>query len=140
MMIRPGVEKYMEQYDAGIQQKIGDPCRISYPEPRHSQVEGVFIKREIVTTLLSEYNEAPRFPDEEYILPSMIREFHIKNELRIGSPITFFTGLEIDVPVIDSLLKETLDLEKGYYVPEGIFSVKRIDRNMSDPMRIHLSL
>lgn len=146
MMIRCGIEKYIEQFDVGIQQLTDNHKDVDYANPRHSQIEGVFFNRKIATTMLSGYEGWPKFPDEEYILPSIIQDMYLDNLFSIGMPTTFVTPYTDESSVLSTIrqLREELinfDTEAycERYVPEGIFSVKRVPREINSGIRQFLS-
>jgi len=156
MFIKNGVKEYIANYDAGVNQMMvqihtdwpqklfaeKDPVlaqlmkHLNIPEMIGSQIEGTFYKTEIFKEMVEEIERfysykiegIPYYAREELYYPIVASKF-VKN---FGIPYTY---MKLDGPIPIDMID---DIRSNNIMPD-IYNVKRVLRDMSNPVRVYIN-
>jgi hypothetical protein len=155
LFFRTGAYDYMKQFDCGIQQT--DNCSHQYGSqygrvmelsaqtglhPYTSQIEGVFLKKSIMCDLIQtlknlnfDFELMLQACEEESIFPTMLSPNHIYK----GLPITWcewIGGSPATIDIVDQIIRG--EPVYGMYNVDSLFSIKRVSRQLDDPLRVSI--
>jgi hypothetical protein len=150
LFFKHGAYEYMRQYDYGVhntdnvnRQLYDRMTELAVRHNKHpysSQIEGIFLKKQLMHEIVSLSNidltDWRATCEEEIFFPTMLSNTPYVRGLPITS-CEWIVNRPSSIEYVDELIESGLD-KPDFYHPNGVFSIKRVARNINDDLRKYI--